>query len=40
MDVLSCLPVIAPLDTDATAKQSMPRVVNDSELPDMGRMDG
>ncbi|WP_326525263.1 hypothetical protein, partial [Sphingomonas sp.] len=40
MDVLSRLPVIAPLDTDATAKQSMPRVVDDSELPDMGRMNG
>jgi hypothetical protein len=34
------LAAINPLDPDAPPKQRMPAVVNNSILPDMGRMDG
>jgi hypothetical protein len=34
------LAVVGPLDPDATAEQRMPAVMDDSVLPDMGRMDG
>ena len=34
------LTVVDPLDTDATAEQRMPAIMDDSILPDMGRMDG
>lgn len=34
------LTVVGPLDPDPTAEQCMPAIMDDSVLPDMGRMDG
>jgi hypothetical protein len=34
------LAVVSPLDPDATAEMSMPTVMDDRVVPDMGRMDG
>ena len=34
------LTVVGALDPDATAEQRMPAIMDDSVLPDMGRMDG
>ena len=34
------LAIVGPLDSDATAEQCMPPIMDDSVLPDVGRMDG
>jgi hypothetical protein len=39
MDEPARLTVVGPLDTDATAEQRMPPIMDDSVLPDMGRME-
>ena len=39
MDEPARLAVVGPLNTDATAEQRMPAIMDDSVLPDMGRME-
>jgi len=40
VDKLARFTVVRPLDTDATAEQRVPAIMDNGMLPDMGRMDG
>ena len=40
MDEPPCLTTVGSLDPDPAAEKRVPAVMNDSLLPDMGRMDG